>query len=84
MSENEKPYRISISFPTEMADIIWAYAKEDERTFTWEVTHLIQELFKEREYGNRARPYPDHSRLDAMDKHQRLVKQIQEQKEAQV
>lgn len=80
MNENEKPYRISVSFPTEMAEIIWAYAKEDERTFKWEVVRMLKDLFEEREYGNRARPYPDHSRLDAIDKHQRIVKHIREQK----
>ena len=85
MSKDKKPYRVSISFPPEMADVIWAYAKEDDRTFTWEVVNMLKDLFDRRENDGIARPFPCNSDgyWDTRGRHQRIVKQLQNQKETQ-
>ncbi|HEX9502845.1 MAG TPA: hypothetical protein VF974_00800 [Patescibacteria group bacterium] len=79
MNKKQKSYRVSISFPSEMAKIIWAYAEEDERPFTWEVIRMLKDLFEERKKDSFS-TYTSSSSRDARYKHQRIVKQVQESK----
>lgn len=64
----QKPYRISISFPPEMAEIIWSIAREDDRPFTWEVVHLLQTFFEGMQKGQ--------------NRHMSVLQKVQGKKEA--
>lgn len=79
MNKNKvKPYRISISFPHDMADIIWAYAEDDERPFKWEVVHMIKELFEERQ---KALGYSSGIIREERERHHRMMQHAIERKE---